>query len=156
MFTAWEVAKAVPLFGFDVYAEMVRANGWVARYLPNALPEVAPAPPARKRPAWLSRVVETAPYQWLEAKEKARKYSSDRRDVGIDMNERAKQGSMDRHSPTRSFHVMSEVRYRLERLGLQMHPVYPELVAATKVLATEMKHWPTNGATASNGASAHV
>jgi hypothetical protein len=155
LFTAWEIAKSVPMFGFDVYASFVRANAWVSRYLPNALPDVGPALPAREAGGGvLSRIAKSGPYRWLEAKERARKFSSDRRDIGIDMNERQKQGSMDRHSPTRSFHTLSEVRYRLEQLGLQRHPVYPELVAATKVLATEMKHWPANGAPAhSNGAT---
>lgn len=150
LFTAWEVAKSVPMFGFDVYSEFMHANAWVARYLPNALPEPGPVlaerAPSKGAGGLLSRVAGSAPFRWLESKERARKFSVDRRDVGVDMNERKKQGSMDRHSPTRSFHVLSEVRYRLEHLGLQLHPVYPELVAATKVLAVEMKHWPATTA----------
>lgn len=152
LFTAWEVAKSVPMFGFEVYGQFVRANAWVARYLPNALPEPGPIAsaaaraPSKSAGGVLSRVADSAAFRWLESKERSRKFSVDRRDVGVDMNERQKQGSMDRHSPTRSFHVLSEVRYRLEHLGLQLHPVYPELVAATKVLAVEMKHWPATTA----------
>ncbi len=142
LFTAWEVAKSVPLFGFDIYRNMMRANSWVSRYLPNALPDFGPVgfvEPARVKP--LEKIASSAAFQLLEKYERERKYSIDRRDVGVDMNDRAKKGSMDRHSPTRSFHVLSELRYRMERLGLGMHPVYPELVAATKVLEVEMSRW---------------
>lgn len=144
LFTAWEVSKSVPLFGFDVYRRMMASNKWVARYLPNALPDFGPGgylEIERPRVRPVERVTSTAAFQALEKIERERKYSIDRRDVGVDMNDRAKKGSMDRHSPTRSFHVLSELRYRMERLGVVEHPVYAELVASTKVLAVEMNRW---------------
>jgi hypothetical protein len=170
LFTAWEIAKSVPMFGFEVYERFVRANSWVLRYLPNGLPDVGPAPPDRPTAA-ASRLLRSKPYQWLESAEQRRKYSTDRRDVGVDMHDRAKKGSMDRHSPTRSYHALSELRYRMEHLGLSGHPVYPELAPATAPLAAEMNRWgpepiladrtdhasPQNGAVKrTNGVTAHT
>lgn len=149
LFTAWEIAKAVPMFGFDVYADFARANRWVRDYLPNALPVLEhprAAAPARPRAALrevASRLVRTPPARALEAKERARKQGTDRRDVGVDMKAREQEGSVDRHSPTRSFHTLSELRYRMEQLGLQSHPVFEEVEAATRMLSAEMTRWGT-------------
>ena len=145
LFTAWEVAKAVPMFGFDVYARFVQANRWVQRYLPNALPGLDARPPApAPRSRWgglLDRLAETPPARHLEALERARKQRTDARDVGVDMKRRDAQGSMDRHSPTRPFHTLSELRYRMDQHGLAEHPLYEEIAYATRPLAAEMGYW---------------
>jgi hypothetical protein len=144
LFTAWEIAKAIPVFGFAVVERFVRANAWVARYLPNALPQLdSPCtpedPPAD--PRLVRRILQTTPFRRIEAMERERKVGADVRDVGVDMAERAKQGSMDRHSPTRSFHALSELRYRMEHLEIVDHPLYGEIEAATRMLASEMARW---------------
>ncbi len=36
LFTAHEIAQMIPVYGLDVYREIVRVNGWVRDYLPNA------------------------------------------------------------------------------------------------------------------------
>jgi|GEM_PF-3091473 len=147
LFTAWEIAKAVPMFGFDVYAQFAKANRWVRDYLPNALPVLdaqAPAPKAKAKSALRKlggQLVRTGLGQALEAKERARKQGNDRRDVGVNMQARAEQGSVDRHSPTRSFHTLSELRYRMEQFQLQSHPVYEEVAEATRMLGAEMATW---------------
>jgi hypothetical protein len=144
LFTAWEVAKAVPMFGFDVFEQFLRANQWVSRYLPNALLELAPSiGPVRveRDPAWARAVTRSALFQKLEALEKKRKFGADRRDVGVDMHERQRQGSSDRHSPTRSFHTLSELRYRMDQLGIHDHPLYAEVDRATSMLRDEMTRW---------------
>jgi hypothetical protein len=151
IFTAWEVAKAIPMFGFDVYREFVRANQWVSRYLPNALPEAGPIESPRvRRPSPLTQL---SAFEWLEAQEKKRKYATDRRDVGVDMHERARKGSMDRHSPTRSFHALSELRYRMRQLSLEAHPHYAEVAAATGALGDEMSRWGADALVGMNGAN---
>lgn len=147
LFTAWEIAKAVPMFGFDVYAEFARANRWVRRYLPNALPVLDRDAPSPAPSPWSplrslgERLVRTGVGQALEAKERARKQGSDKRDVGVDMRARGAQGSVDRHSPTRSFHTLSELRYRMAQLDLQTHPVFGEVEAARRTLGGEMTSW---------------
>lgn len=144
VFTAWELAKAVPMFGFDVYRRLVLSNPWVSRYLPNALPllhETVPdlGPPAASR---LARAVTSSrAFRALEAMEKRRKFARDERDVGVDMAERAKAGSTDRHSPTRSFHVLSELRYRMRVHGLEDHPLFADLAPWASGLAREMVRW---------------
>jgi hypothetical protein len=147
LFTAWEVAKAVPMFGFDVFEQFLRANQWVSRYLPNALPrlpDIAGPPSARRDPSLLRALTRSGLFQKLERLEKMRKFGADRRDVGVDMNERQRQGSVDRHSPTRSFHTLSELRYRMDHLGIQDHPLYAEVDAATSMLRDEMTRWGTD------------
>lgn len=146
LFTAWEIAKAVPMFGFSTFQRFIEANRWVARYLPNALPllRAGPpeAPPAPRGDPWLVRkFTRSLPFRKLEGLEKKRKFGADRRAVGVDMNDRAKKGSMDRHSPTRSFHALSELRYRMNQLGIQDHPLYSEIDGATSMLADEMTRW---------------
>jgi hypothetical protein len=148
LFTAWEIAKAVPLFGFNVFEQFLRANHWVGRYLPNALPlleaELADrAAAGAEDPAWLRALTRSGLFQKLESMEKKRKFGADRRDVGVDMNARQRQGSMDRHSPTRSFHTLSELRYRMDQLGIQSHPLYAEVDASTSMLRDEMTRWGT-------------
>ena len=149
LFTAWEIAKAVPMFGFNVFEQFLRANHWVTRYLPNALPslerEIAgyAAEPEREDPGLIRALTRSALFQKLESMEKKRKFGADRRAVGVDMNERQRKGSMDRHSPTRSFHTLSELRYRMDHLGIQSHPLYAEVDAATSMLADEMTRWGT-------------
>jgi hypothetical protein len=150
LFTAWEIAKAVPMFGFDVFEQFLRANQWVSRYLPNALPLLEAeidgyARPAEPRdPGLIRAVTRSGLFQKLESLEKKRKFRADHRDVGVDMNERQRKGSMDRHSPTRSFHTLSELRYRMDQLGIQAHPLYAEVDAATSMLADEMTRWGTD------------
>ncbi|MCK6551098.1 hypothetical protein L6R52_35010, partial [Myxococcota bacterium] len=144
LFTALELAKAVPMFGFEVYRALVRANGWARRYLPNALPDIAPfdaAPDPQGEPKLVRAVTESRLFQALEALEKQRKHAAERRDVGVDMQAREARGSMDRHSPTRSFHALSELRYRMEKLGLDEHPLFPELSESTRFLGAEMSRW---------------
>jgi hypothetical protein len=149
LFTAWEIAKAVPMFGFNVFERFLRANQWVSRYLPNALPSLeaeikgyAPSP-SPTDPGWLRALTRSPLFQKLERLEKKRKFGRDRRDVGVDMDERQRKGSMDRHSPTRSFHTLSELRYRMDQLGIQDHPLYAEVDAATSMLRDEMTLWGT-------------
>jgi hypothetical protein len=56
-FAAHELAQMIPIFGLDTYQELLRANAWVRRYLPNAFAvsangltyRVAPFCPALKR-----------------------------------------------------------------------------------------------------------
>jgi hypothetical protein len=36
LFTAHELAQMVPLYGLDIYKELVRVNGWAQCFLPNA------------------------------------------------------------------------------------------------------------------------
>ena len=145
LFTAWEIAKCVPMFGADVFRAFVEANRWIARYLPNAsqrldalcdaMPEEAP----RKRR--LAPLLSQPWFQRIEAAERRRKQKNDTRDVGVDVETRAKRGSMDRHSPTRSFHALSELRYRMGELGLETHPLYDEIAEATGYLGDEMHRW---------------
>ncbi len=147
LFTAWEIAKAIPMFGFDVFERFVQANRWVSRYLPNAIPSVEAElagyvrPPSREDPSLLRTLTGSTLFQKLEGIERKRKFNRDRRDVGVDMHERQRKGSLDRHSPTRSFHTLSELRYRMDQLGIQAHPVYAEVDAATSMLADEMTRW---------------
>lgn len=142
LFTALELAKAVPLFGFDVHRDLVRANAWARRYLPNALPEPAViAPPRPEVPRLVGALTESRLFRALEDLEKRRKHAAERRDVGVDMQAREARGSMDRHSPTRSFHALSELRYRMENLGLEEHPLYAELAESTRFLGAEMSRW---------------
>jgi hypothetical protein len=149
LFTAWEIAKAVPMFGFNVFERFLRANQWVSRYLPNALPSLEAQingyalGTGPSDPGWLQRITRSSLFQKLEGMEKKRKFGRDRRDVGVDMDERTKKGSMDRHSPTRSFHTLSELRYRMDQLGIQNHPLYAEVDAATSMLRDEMTRWGT-------------
>ncbi len=139
LFTAWELAKAVPMFGFSVYRALVQQNRWVDRYLPNALP-VYPEPEAPPA-APLDKLIQHPWFQKLEKLEQQRKYRQDHRDVGVDLQERAQKGSMDRHSPTRSYHALSELRYRMQQLGVTEHPVFGELGAAASTLGEEMVRW---------------
>ena len=144
LFTAWEIAKAVPMFGFELFERFIQANAWVQRYLPNAVPALAseaPSIPPRKDPALMRAVTESAPFGRLEAWERQRKFKNDKRDAGVDMKEREKKGSMDRHSPTRSFHTLSEWRYRMEGLGLVDHPIFAEVKETTSMLEDEMSEW---------------
>lgn len=142
LFTAWEIAKAVPLFGFEVYEAFVVANSWVGRYLPNALPLLeGPGGRVTKDPPWLRRVIDSPAFSWFEKYEKKRKFQTDQRDVGVDMEDREKNGSMDRHSPTRSFHTLSELRYRMSKHGLEAHPLFAEVHAQTNMLEDEMTRW---------------
>lgn len=145
LFTAWEIAKAVPMFGFDVYGRFVQANRWAQRYLPNALPGLDALPasePQRSRlRGLLDRVAESRPLQRLEGLERDRKQRADVRDVGVDMNSRTAQGSMDRHSPTRPFHTLSELRYRMDLYGLMDHALYEEVAFSARPLAAEMGRW---------------
>ncbi|MEQ9503389.1 MAG: hypothetical protein RIT81_41395 [Deltaproteobacteria bacterium] len=144
LFTAWEIAKAVPLFGYDVYEQFIAANRWVGRYLPNALPLVDQAPepaPLREDPSWVRTLTSSGAFRWLEERERRRKHQTDKRDVGVDMKDRDEKGSMDRHSPTRSFHTLSELRYRMSTLGLEAHPIFTELYEATNMLEDEMTRW---------------
>ena len=143
LFTAWEIAKAVPMFGFDVFEQFLRANHWVSRYLPNALPQLpeVEARAERNDPPLIRALTRTELFQKLERLEKKRKFGADQRAVGVDMQERQRQGSMDRHSPTRSFHTLSELRYRMDQLGVQDHPLYAEVDAATSMLRDQMTRW---------------
>ena len=144
LFTAFEIAKAVPVFGFDTYQRMILANAWVARLLPNALPMLAapgPIPPPRVDPLPVRLLAKVPPLSWLEASERRRKFARDTRDVGVDMHARDAGGSVDRHSPTRSFHAMSELRYRLDHLGLSDGPLYDEIAGWTAPLDEEMRRW---------------
>jgi hypothetical protein len=147
LFTAWEIAKAVPMFGFDVYADFAGHNRWVRDYLPNALPvlDAKTVAPGSKPKSGLrklgSKIIRSPLGRELEAKERARKQGNDRRDVGVDMKAREERGSVDRHSPTRSFHTLCELRYRMEQFALQGHPVFEEVAKASGSLGTEMSHW---------------
>jgi hypothetical protein len=147
LFTAWEISKAVPMFGLDVYRRFVFANRWVKRWLPNALPLLdAPEPaatdgPRRRDPLLLRAMTGSSAFRWLERIEKDRKFAFDHRSVGVDMYARNEEGSMDRHSPTRSSYALSELFYRMTMLGLEAHPLYEELRASREVLAGEMRRW---------------
>jgi hypothetical protein len=148
LFTAWEVAKAVPLFGFDTYRRFVLANRWVAELLPNAMPmldQPGPETEAPGDPLPLRVASRLPPLSWLEQRERRRKFRRDERDVGVDMQDRLRRGSVDRHSPTRSFQALCEFRYRMELLGLTAHPVYPRLATWTSLLDDEMRRWGHGG-----------
>jgi hypothetical protein len=144
LFTAWEIAKAVPLFGFDVYQRMILANRWVARLLPNALPMLespGPIAPGRRDSPLVRAIVWAPPFRWIEAAERRRKFKQDARDVGVDMHDRTRRGSVDRHAPTRSFQTLSELRYRMDMFGLEAHPLYREIADWTSLLDGEMTRW---------------
>ncbi len=148
LFTAWEIAKAVPMFGHDVYLQFIAANAWVRRYLPNALPHLdTPVEhlPRRAAPSLAARLSGTGLVRRLEAAESARKRRADERDVGVDMSRRLAEGSVDRHSPTRSYQALSELRYRMEHLGLEAHPLYAELAGTARGLEQEMVRWGPEG-----------
>jgi hypothetical protein len=143
LFTALEIAKAVPMFGFDVYRCFIAANGWVLRFLPNAF---ASSPIEQSEangcdPRFIQGVLRTKAFRMIESWEKRRKHGKDRRDVGVDMEERERRGSMDRHSPTRSMYALSELRYRMELLGLEAHPLFRDIERSTLILSGEMKRW---------------
>lgn len=143
LFTAYELAKGVPLFGMEACGALARANAWVRRYLPNALPALdspAPAPLPAPYGRW-EKAFFAPPIARMEAFERRRKWKTDQRDVGVDLVERQKKGSMDRHSPTRSFQTLSELRYRMEHLELQHHPLYEEIRSSTSMLDEEMVRW---------------
>ncbi len=144
LFTAWEIAKAVPMFGYDVFERFLRSNDWAQRYLPNAfhlLERPAQGSGGPSDPSWARALTENSAFHKLESWERQRKFKTDKRDAGVDMKERERKGSMDRHSPTRSFHTLSEWRYRMQSLGLVDHPVFEEVRAATNMLEDEMGEW---------------
>jgi hypothetical protein len=150
LFTALEIAKAVPMFGLDVYQRFIGANLWVDRFLPNAFERAhsIPEPSANGH-----RLLETRAFRAIESWEKRRKFGADRRDVGVDMDLRERQGSMDRHSPTRSLYALCELRYRMQLLGLEAHPLYDELAGSAVPLSGEMKRWGTEAITSSDARS---
>ncbi len=144
LFTAFEIAKATPIFGFDVYQRIVLENAWVAELLPNALPMLTspgPLPAIKKDPLPVRLLTSSPPFKWLEATERRRKFARDTKDVGVNMNDRDAKGSVDRHSPTRSFHALSELRYRLDQLGLSEGKICRELANWTAPLDDEMGYW---------------
>ena len=162
LFTAWEIAKAVPMFGMEVYQSFVEANAWVREFLPNALPTLdrpLPRNDATPDPAVLTKLTESRPFQWLEERERQRKWKRDERDVGVDLEKRYEKGSVDRHSPTRPFQTLCELRYRMDLFGLEKHPLYHQINEASGLLRTEMDHWgakeiprPRSPRTSSNSA----
>jgi hypothetical protein len=145
LFTAYEIAKAVPLFGYPLYERWIHANRWAARLLPNAFPGLAVSVvDDSPRPAdgrILRTLTENRLYAGLERLEEQRKRARDQRDVGVDLSSRARAGSVDRHAPTRSFQALSELRYRLEMYGLDGHPLYAELSEWAAPLGKEMQRW---------------
>jgi hypothetical protein len=80
-FTAHELAQMIPLFGLDTYQELLQANAWVRRYLPNAFApfpdrfsrRVTPLLPALKRSA--ERALLGKLGDALEERERGRKIS---------------------------------------------------------------------------------
>lgn len=159
LFTAWEVAKAVPLFGFDVYQRFVLANRWIADLLPNALPMLdaaGPEPSVRPQPRLARLLTKNPAFDWLENRERARKFARDTKDVGVDMNDRFRRGSVDRHAPTRSFQALCELRYRMEMFGLGDHPLYGSIAEWTSLLDDEMRRWGTKRLQRGIGAAREV
>jgi hypothetical protein len=148
IFTAWEIAKAVPMFGFDLYQDFVEANAWVREYLPNALPVTSPSLEqpmktngVKRGHKVIRRLIKNPAFQWFEAKERKRKFKRDTRDVGVDMDGRYKAGSVDRHSPARPYQTLCELRYRMDLFGLEEHPLYEKLRVETTPLSEEMGRW---------------
>jgi hypothetical protein len=47
LYVAHELARMVPLYGRRVYEDMMRLNGWIAEYLPNARHDLGHPPPER-------------------------------------------------------------------------------------------------------------
>lgn len=146
LFTAHEIAKAVPMFGFEVYRRFVRANAWVRRFLPNALPLLDDEDAGViERDPWLVRTAMKAPpLRWVETFERKRKFGLDKKIVGVDMEARKEAGSMDRHSPSRSSYALSELTYRMRVLGLESHPLYEEICRSCRTLARDMTRWGTD------------
>ncbi|MBI4818064.1 MAG: hypothetical protein HY791_17510 [Deltaproteobacteria bacterium] len=141
LFTAWELAKAVPMFGFDVHERLLLANSWVTSYLPNAFPSRPVNLPARTDPDWVRTLTHSKLFQSVERVEKSRKFDRERRDVGVDMSTREREGRSDRHSPVRSSFVLSELHFRMSTLGLSRHPIFPELREACTQLTLELTEW---------------
>jgi hypothetical protein len=144
LFTAWEIAKAVPMFGNDVYQAFVEANAWVREYLPNALPSLdRPIRSATQTTdhSLIKRAMASPAFQWFEQREKRRKWKRDKQDVGIDIEKRYAKGSVDRHAPTRPFQALCELRYRMDLFGLEQHPLYAKIHEASNLLGTEMNQW---------------
>ena len=144
LFTAWEIAKAVPLFGHDVYHDFINANRWVRQYLPNALPDLDLSSTnlsTESSHSVLEKLTDTRAFRWLENSERRRKWSRDERDVGVNLDARFQEGSVDRHSPTRPFQTLSELRYRMDLFGLNTHPLYSDIQNAGVTLETEMGYW---------------
>jgi hypothetical protein len=132
----------VPIFGFDVYRAFIQANAWAARYLPNAFPlldvSLPRSPLGSSDSAAVRALTRVPPFNWIERAERKRKFAADRRDAGVDMETRLREGSSDRHSPTRSLFALAELRYRLEFLGLTDNPIYLELAPSASRLAHEL------------------
>lgn len=141
LFTAWELAKAVPMFGFDVYDRLMAANAWARRFLPNAFPRAPSVPEPRTDPRWAKALTSTKFFRAIEDAEKQRKFGREKLHVGVDMRSREREGRADRHSPVRSSFVLSELRYRIEQLGLSGNPIFPDLHAETAKLNGELVEW---------------
>lgn len=81
LYTAWEVAQMVPIFGMDTYEQMRRLNSWVFDYLPNANGVPRGMRLRRKSGAYTTRgarsvaeiALRTPPGDWLEKWEMRRK-----------------------------------------------------------------------------------
>ena len=142
LFTAWEIAKAVPMFGFDVYYDFAEANTWVRSFLPQALGVLdAPRPQPNLRNGVWDRVARLPGMGKLETLERIRKHAADERDVGVNMKERSAQRSMDRHTPTRSSYVLHELAYRMSLFGLTDHPLYPDVRDQGQSMTSETDQW---------------
>lgn len=113
--TAWTIARAVPLFGFDVYRRLLEANRWMARFLPNAFPMLDRPLPLELSavrdpgdPLLVRATTALPPFRLLEFFEQrhARPRRPDREDPRV------------RQENMRRALLSGELRCRLEVLGL--------------------------------------
>jgi hypothetical protein len=56
LYVAHELVQMIPLAGMDIYEEMLRLNGWIYEYLPNA--QNAPEPSPLKPRSFTQRMLE--------------------------------------------------------------------------------------------------
>jgi hypothetical protein len=58
LYSARDLCQMIPIAGKNVYQSLMKANGWVMDFLPNAYGEAVPVPMEKKRKPILKRLVE--------------------------------------------------------------------------------------------------
>lgn len=85
LFTAHELLQMRPLFGFDIYCQMLSANSWAQRFLPNAFAartaEIFSPKSINFGKRALERFLRLPPVDWLEQWEMKRKIAKFSRQI---------------------------------------------------------------------------